>query len=70
MFSLAYNLSKNDVEFLPIDQRNNQNKSTWKQREVFDQQNYTENQRRIDVNSMWCTRWVDLANNILSCLSK
>ena len=57
MFSLACNLTKNDVKFFPFEisskkgtckQRglfNHQNyieKSTWKQQAFFDQQNYTE----------------------------
>ena len=57
MFSLACNLIKNDVEFLPIEislkkvrvnnadfstRKNYIEKSTWKQRGFFDQRNYTE----------------------------
>ena len=57
MFSLACNLTKNDVKFFPVeisskkgtckqrglfDHQNYIEKSTWKQQAFFDQQNYTE----------------------------
>ena len=63
MFSLAYNLIKNDVEFLPIEillksackqggflyYQNYVEKRKWKQRGFFDQRNYIE-------KSMWKQR--------------
>ena len=62
MFSLACNLTKNDVEFLPVkisskklraskqrgffDHQNYVKKSKWKQRGFFDQRNYAQKARR------------------------
>ena len=54
MFSLACKLTKNDVEFLPIetrkqrgffDHQNYTEKSIWKQRGFFDHRNYVEKSR-------------------------
>ena len=62
MFSLACNLTKNDVDFLPVkisskklraskqrgffDQRNYIEKSAWKERGFFHQRNYAQKARR------------------------
>ena len=65
MFSLACNLTKNDVKFIPVeisskkgtceqrwffDHQNYIEKSTWKQQAFFDQRNYTEKIRGNDAD--------------------